>query len=177
MTTMIVPIVLLVLVGGFMALVVLGAQDRSSRVGNGQFDERQLIAQGKGYKLGFFVMVTAAFAVFIAEAILQRELLGAGDALVIDACLGTAVMSVYCIVKDAYISMRAVKGSGVVNLIIMGLLWTMSVLQGVQKMEEDGLFMDGRLGRCWVYFAVALLAAAVFIGLLVKMLMVRRNRE
>lgn len=177
MTRIMIPLLLFFLVGGFTALILYGARDKYSKVGNGQFDERQLIAQGKGYKLGFFVMLTVAFVVYITEVFLQRALMGAGNALVIAVCLGEAASSVYCISKDAYISMKAPKGSGVVNLAFMGFLAAVSVMEGVWKIEEDGLFTDGRLGQCWTYFAITFLTAAVFVSLLVKMLLARRNRE
>ena len=63
MTNIAVPLILFALVGGFTALIIYGSYDRKSKVGNGQFDERQLRAQGRAYMWGFYTMAAAGFGV------------------------------------------------------------------------------------------------------------------
>lgn len=166
--------VIFALVGGFSAIVYFGSLDRKSKTGNGLYDERQLTAQGKAYKWGFITMMVVSFAIFIVETWRGRELMAAGEAPIITVCCGATVMSVYCIVKDAYVS---IKGSKIATLVSMGYLGVWQLFYGITRLRDDGAVVDGRLGYCWIYFAYALLALSIFISLLVKTLLDRRNRE
>lgn len=173
MPGILIPLVLLILVGGFTA-TFCGAEGKIDNAGTGQFDERRLFVRGKGCKLGFFVMLVVEFAFFEAELILGRQLIRTGNALLITGCFGVGAMGVYCVIRDAYIGLR---GSADANVVSMAILFAIALFCGIDQATEKGLFTDGLLGVCWVYFAVTLMGGVMRVTMLVKMLLARRDRE
>ena len=167
-------VIILLTVGGFSLLVYLGSLDRRSKVGNGQYDERQLRARGKGFELGFYAMVLAGVCFYLAESTFDRELALPGVAPLMTVCLGVTVMSVYSIVKDAFV---AIRGSRAVILVSMGLVAAWEIFYGLTLMRDEGTLSEGRLGRCWMYLSFGMMAASIFLSLLIKVLLDRRNRE
>lgn len=164
----------IVLVGGFSAVVYWSSYDRKSKTGNGQYDERQVRAQGKAYMWGFFAMWIAGIVIFLAEIALDRPVMAPGEAPVLMICCGAAVMAVYCIAKDAYISIHGSRGAVLVS---SGLLSGVNLSRGFEKLRESGVLTEGRLGPCWVFFALGSASLAVFVSLAVKMLLERRRGE
>lgn len=139
-----------------------------------KYDERQVIAQGRGYKWGFLTMAGTGAAVLIVNALTGRELIGAGVAVAVILSLGCAVMAVYDILKDAFISPG---GRRVPELICMGLLAAAGLAHGVRTLDESGAMPEGTLGPCWTFFALALLCAVIFVTLAVKAVTDRRGGE
>ncbi len=174
MNRLLVPLILLCLVGGFTAALLYASYDRKSKVGNGQFDERQLIAQGRGFGLGLLVMVLAGLGIYLYDGLSDREIMTAGTAAILLCSAGMTVANIYCIVKDAYVTIR---GSRIASLISAGGLGTMMLNTGIKRLREDGPMVDGRLGPCWGYLAIAFMFLSMFICLLVKLLLDWRNRE
>ena len=174
MTNIAVPLILLALVGGFTALILYASYDRKSKVGNGQFDERQLIAQGRGFGLGLLVMVLGGLGIYLYDGLSDREIMTAGTAAILLCSAGMTVANIYCIAKDAYVSIR---GSRIATLISAGGLGTMMLDVGIRRLREDGPMVDGRLGPCWGHLALGFMFLSMFLCLLVKLLLDRRNRE
>ena len=173
MTGLTIPLILLALVGGFTALILYGSYDHKSKVGNGQFDERQLRAQGRAYMWGFYTMAAAGFGVLVLDT-LREGVLIPGQAAVFILSPGVAVMAVYCVIHDAYVSL---KGSAPVCAVSSGLLSAVCLTRGFEKLGESGVLTEGRLGPCWAHFALGAASLAVFVSLLVKLLLDWRNRE
>lgn len=167
----IITILLLIFVGGFTLLLYFGALDRK---GSGQYDERQLRARGKGFELGFYTMVLAGVCYYLAESTFDRELTVPGVAQLMMVCLGITVMSVYCILKDAFV---AVKGSRAATLICMGIVGVWGFCFGFTRFMDEGALSEGRLSECWMYFSFAIAAVIIFLTLLIKVLTERRERE
>ncbi len=165
---------ILILVGVFSAIIYWGAYDRKGKTGRGQYDERQVAARGKAFQWGFCVMLVVGFAIFLAETTLDRPVMAAGEAPILMICCGSTVMAVYCIVKDAFVS---INGSRWVVLVSMGFVSVNQLILGFEQLEKEGAVVDGMLGYCWVFFGFALLALSVFVSMLVKLLLERRRGE
>lgn len=165
---------IIVLVGGFSAIVHWGSYDRKSKAGNGQYDERQIAVRGKAFQWGFCTMLIVGFAIFLAETALDRPVMAAGEAPILMICCGGTVMAVYCIVKDAYVSINGSRGAVLAS---MGIVGVTQVSLAFDRLDEEGAVVDGKLGYCWIYFGFALLALSVFVSMLVKLLLERRRGE
>ncbi len=139
-----------------------------------KYDERQVIAQGRGYKWGFLTMAGTGIAVCAANALTGRELFGVGVAVAAILSLGCGVMAVYDILKDAFISPG---GRRAPELISMGLMAAAGVAHGVRTLGESGAMPEGTLGPCWTFFALAFVCVSVFAALVVKAVMDRRGGE
>lgn len=173
MAGMTVPIILFVLVGGFTALVYFGSADRKGKTGNGAYDERQIRAQGRAYMWGFYAMIAAGFGVMVLDTAVEG-FISPTEATVFVMSFGIAVMAVYCVIHDAFISL---KGSGPASLVSSGILAAICLSRGIEKLREAGPVTDGHLGPCWAHFALAAECLAVLLSLIVKMLINRRRGE
>lgn len=88
------------------------------------YDERQSLARGQAYKVGFFtLMIYVMLAVFLDEIFDIHILMSLGG-MWIGVCLSIAVFAIICILKDAYMSLQenargimiVFGGIGVLNL-------------------------------------------------------------
>lgn len=172
MRSVIVPVVLIVLVGGFAVLVGAFAGNFNYKK---LFDERQLIIQGRGFMVGFVVMLVYALAVVLAEAILGRELLDTSVALVICVDLGLVAFAEYCIVRDAYVSIRK---SAVAEIVAMGILTVTFAVNAAVRIDDGLSFSERAKLRSGTIFAMqAAVCGIIGVTLLIKTLRDRRNRE
>lgn len=70
------------------------------------YDERQSLARGQAYKVGFFtLMIYVMLAVFMDEIFDIHILMSLGG-MWIGVCLSIAVFAIICILKDAYMSLQ-----------------------------------------------------------------------
>ncbi len=172
MRSVIVPVVLIMLVGGFTVGVVAFSGERHDKK---WFDERQLIIQGRGFMVGFAVMLVYALAVVLAEAILGRELLDTSVALVICADLGLVAFAEYCILRDAYVSIRK---SAVGEIAAMGILTACFAVNAAVRIDDGLRLSETASLRSGAVFAMqAAVCGIIAVTLLIKMIWDRRHGE
>ena len=168
MRSIIIPAVLIILVGGFMALVVIADRDRRNK-----YDERQLVEQGRACKYAFVSMIVFICLEPLSEIMAGHKLMDTNVALWLCAVLGVGVFAVYCVIKDAYVT---VKTSPWVQTFVMGLLSVVYVLMAVARLD-GGLIKDGMLTVDFAYLAMAADFVIIFLTMLIKTLRDRRSRE
>lgn len=166
------PVVLIVLVGGFTVMEVAFARNFNHKK---RFDERQLIIQGKGFMVGFVVMLVYALAMVLAEEIMGRELLDTSVALVLCVDLGLVAFAEYCVVRDAYVSIRK---SAVAEIVAMGILTVCFAVNAAMRID-DGLRLseDGELRSGTVFAMQAAVCGIIGVTLFIKTLWDRRRGE
>ena len=174
MVDIIIPAVLLLLVGGFSALLLTGSAPDEGKRSAGRYDERQKLSQGRGYMWGFLTVGFFTFAVIAAGAIAGWEILSASEALIFAFILGTAVNAGYCVAHDACIP---VGGRGVTVIVCLCLYFLLGLIRGLDSLNEQGPVSGGVLGSCWVWFTVAFACASVLLTLLIRRLLDRRRGE
>lgn len=72
-----------------------------------EYDERQELVKGKGFKYGFFTMLIANLGTGYLNILLLEPIMDVTFAMVLAASLGILVSVHYCIWKDAYFSLNA----------------------------------------------------------------------
>lgn len=159
------------LVGGFAVGVAFSGKLRRGK----DFDERQQAIQGRGFMVGFTVMVVFSLSMVLAGAILGRELLDTSTALVLSMDLGLVAFAEYCIVKDAYVSIRK---SPAAEIFAMGLLTVTFALNAAVRID-DGLRLSetAKLRSGAVFAMQAAVFGIIVVTLLIKTLWDRRHRE
>ena len=168
MRKIIIPVTLVVLVGGLTALVVIAGRNRRDR-----YDERQLMEQGKGFQYAMLTMLIYNLVEPFCELMIGRKFMDANVALWLSACLGLVVFAVYCVIKDAYVT---VKKSPWVQTLVMGLFAVTYTASAFLRLD-GGLIKDGKLTVDCANFAIAADLIIIFLTLLIKTLRDRRNRE
>ncbi len=132
-----------------------------------EFDERQELERGRGFKYGFFTILL--YNLLYGATVID----GAStwcDPFVgyfIGACLGLAVFGVYCIWKEAYASLSQ---TPIAVYTILGFSAATQILLGLTNMEQDRLIEDGKL---------TVRSANLFLGVVCAVLLITyfiRNR-
>lgn len=70
------------------------------------FDERQFLARGQAYKVGFFTLIFYVVIAAILDEIFDIHILMSLSGMWIGVCLSIAIFAIICILKDAYISLQ-----------------------------------------------------------------------
>lgn len=107
-----------------------------------EFDERQELERGRGFKYGFFTMLL--YNLLYGATVIDGESTWC-DPFVgyfIGACLGLAVFGVYCIWKEAYASLSQ---TPIAMYSILGFSALTQITIGLINIEEGRIIVDGKL--------------------------------
>lgn len=104
-----------------------------------QYDERQLLARGKAYKAGFFILIIyVTIAGILADLCGIRLLLSFGG-IWIGVCFAIFCFAAVCIWEDAYMSLQEnVKGINMMFLAV-GLL---NLINGIMTIRDKTPFIE-----------------------------------
>lgn len=118
-----------------------------------KYDERQIIARGKAYKVGFFTLliygavctVLQAMEIYLCDG-LVREVIG--------IVIGVGAFAIVAILNDAYIGYNENNRYSIGVMSLIGLLNLGSAIIGI---ITDGLWKDGQATNTIVNLAVFIL--------------------
>lgn len=125
--------------GGLLIVFLIKTTRKDGKI-KGQYDERQLQARGNGFKYGFFTQMfySSALAIFsMAEIEIPVE---DSVLLILGALLGVFVYAIYCIGKEAYISLNENKKRLTILFSFIGLV---NFVTGIQNIMHGRIIVDG----------------------------------
>ena len=118
-----------------------------------EYDERQMIARGKAYKVGFFTLLIYGSICTVLQAMeiywcdgLLREVIG--------IVIGVGAFAIVAILNDAYIGFNENNRYTIGVMSLIGLLNLGSAIIGI---ITDGLWKDGRATNTIVNLAISIL--------------------
>ena len=131
-----------------------------------KYDERQILEQGKAFKIGFFVMLITVEALIVLNI--------SGLATVADysvfyqtaVLLGLVSYAVYCLWNESYFAINQ-KTTGVI--IIFAFIALLNLAIGIINIIHGQVIVDGRI----TFRAINLLCAVFFVIILIAMLLKR----
>lgn len=130
------------------------------------FDERQEIVRGRGFKYGFFtLLLTNLFSGFYFE-IAETGITDAFTFCVFTCCVGICVYAVYCIWNDAYFALNESRNR---LLAVFAFTFICNLLTGIRNLltyEEEEAFGQAINGRGNLIISVMLFV--IFLTLLLK---------
>ena len=136
-------------VGIAAALIIFGiCWKLSKKAMKGQFDERQELVRGRGYKYACFTLLGLITADLLAESFGVFETLPVTRDLVLFAIIlaGVMVYALYCIKNDSYF------GVGTDTRTYRAVMWVVIVSNAISGFSNlrDGAMVDGKLafGPC-----------------------------
>lgn len=136
------------------------------------YDERQRLARGKAFQYGFFTLLGWIVVTGVIYndtmpqwcSLIVLNMIGAGIALL--------VFGLYCIAKDAYLSLREKPLS---MYIVTGVAGFSNLGVALHHFgEQGGLFEDGKLGLSMVNLILGIVFIVLLAVFFVKM---RQNQE
>ena len=159
---------------GMMVGVMIAAWvlSRKSKGRDSEYDEMQLTIRAKGYQLGFY---TALFLMVVLILLSEADLLAAvtpGFAAYLVLMISVTVFAAYCILHDAFLSVRGSAGS---YLLIFGLIALLDGIITIRHLTEGGMLEAGKLG--FSGGAPAAMCACFLILLITLILKTIRNRN
>ena len=98
------PFIIIYTIVALLAYVLRGMKGQSKTVK--QYDERQLLIQGKAYKYSFFTLLSYFLGIGVLTVVLERDFATTYVYACIGLCLGLLVYVMYSLFKDAYIGMK-----------------------------------------------------------------------
>ncbi|MDD6069563.1 MAG: hypothetical protein PUC12_01945 [Clostridiales bacterium] len=136
------------------------------------YDERQLLARGQAYKVGFFtLMIYVVLAAFLDE-IWDIHILMSLGGMWIGVCLSIAVFAVICILKDAYMSLQE-NARGI--MIVFGGIGIMNICCSLPRLlHGEGLIevaQTVKYGKIYEYTKLSINSMNLIAGILFLILM------
>lgn len=92
------------------------------------YDERQSLARGQAYKVGFFTLIIYVMIAAVLDEIFDIHILMSFSGMWIGVCLSIAIFAIICILKDAYMSLQE-NARGII--IVFGCVGIMNICCGL----------------------------------------------
>ena len=158
-------IVLLPFAVAFTIVFVLGwVLRRNKQTASKQYDERQLLIQGKAYKYAFFTLVSYLVIIGMLTMIWEIDFATTYVYTLIGICVGLIVYVTYSLFHDAYIGMDKSKNLSAGVAFFVGACNAGPVI----LFELDQLYADGILQPEFGRLIIGLTAVYIGIILVVK---------
>ena len=151
-------------VGLLVVAICVAATKKGDDIKN-QFDERQELVRGKGFKYGFFTMMISNAALLVLK-ILEIPLFSNMEvAMTASIVIGVSVFASYCIWNDGYFALNENRKS---LLIMFGLISTLNLVTGIGNVFAGVIIENGAFTFRSINLFCALVFIAVFIVMLAK---------
>lgn len=155
-------IVLLPFIVAFAILFVLSCWlKKNKNTASKQYDERQLLIQGKAYKYAFLTLISYYLGISMLTMILEIDFATTYVYTLIGLCLGLIVYVTYSLFHDAYIGMDESKNLSAGVAFFVGVCNAGPALFDLDKMYVNGILQTrfGQLviGLTFIYVGIVLI--------------------
>lgn len=138
-----------------------------------EYDERQLIERGKGYRWAFFAYVIFNLLFFVLDISMDIEL-GIGFIMICGILTASAVHVIYCIFHEAYWGLNNRVKNYIILLIVAAVL---NLVIGIANGINGDWYTDGVLSTSVYNLIVAIFIAVILVAMLVKWMRDKREVE
>lgn len=128
-----------------------------------RYDERQLIARGKAYKLGFWTFGVVQTVYFFASELSDNIFFKINVNCMLGFFIGATVFSLVCVMEDAYIGINDKPKTALASAAIIAIANAITVINAISKntlFDERGsdalLNLYGCITMIIMFFAVLL---------------------
>ncbi len=150
---------------GLLVVAILLAITKKGDETKNQFDERQELVRGRGFKYGFFtIMIVNAVMLFmnVLEIPLFSQLEVAMTASIV---VGVSVFASYCIWNDGYFALNENRKS---LMIMFGIIGGMNIIISIANLTAGVIIQNGALTFRSTNIFCAILFIVIFVVLLIK---------
>lgn len=155
-----------IFVGALLSIVILIACNKDRKLKT-EYDERQQLIRGKGYKYGFYTMMGAIVLLIILKVAEVNIPIHDAVVLFFIIALGISETVTYDIMHDAYFGLNNKINS---YLIAFGLIAMINVLVVIGVGMSGNLVQDGVLGLNGMNLICAMMLFWIFIVMMIKKL-------
>lgn len=153
--------------------VIIFSASRMKKKGRGEYDERQQLVRGKGYKAGFFTMLICNMLILLlANDDGSMKYINTDVAVMISAFVALIVFAVYCIFNDGYFGVVENPKSTIIGLFLIGVA---NMIIGFSNSES--WVVDGKLSLGVLNFACGATLFIVSFAGTIKLAINKREDE
>lgn len=127
---------------GVLLIIVLMAITQTGDSMRQNYDERQELLRGRGFKYGFYAMLILNLVMFTLETAEVYLPMSAGYAPFLSALIGVGVYAVYCIWNDAYVALNQKAATMAMIFLVMG---AMNLLMGINALVKGTAIQNNQL--------------------------------
>ncbi len=160
----------LIMIGAFIAifvitiiLVIVGKKAKTDSLP--EFDERQEIIRGKGFKYGFFTILISLALALLLDSANMLPMMHSSLLYTLSIFAGLFVFAEYCAWNEAYFALNQNSNYIVIYTSLIGvfnlIIFVMNVIRG-------NLFADGKLTVSFLNLICALLFLSLFVTCAIK---------
>ncbi|MBP3410413.1 MAG: hypothetical protein J6J78_09815 [Clostridia bacterium] len=137
-------------------------------IGSGEYDERQKAIQGTGYKYAYFTALAVILVGGIVESMLNLQWCSLMMLALLGLWISICVFITYCVIRDAYFSLRSRRKHIMIILLIASLV---NLGIGLRNTLAYGIIENGQLGLnatnlltglCCIYLAAMMLVRTIW---------------
>lgn len=139
-----------------------------------EYDERQAVLRGNGYKYGFFTIAIFNIIYWLVSMCLPVLPVDVGTAMVLSALIGVGVQVTYCIWHDCYFSLNENRRRVMVAFVFIG---AVNIVLGLNNLLSGQAIENGVMNYRCVNLFCGLLFVEIFAVLLLKHLYSGRDCE
>ena len=161
-----------VLLGVGMLLVILIITTKNYSVKR-DYDERQELVRGKGYKYGFLTMIIANIVLGYVSMFFQKPIMDTCFSMVLSVALGGLVNIHYCIWKEGYFSLNEKPKTFIIIMAIIA-VWQYMTFAGFLK---TGVIVDGMITYRCTNLVMGVLLTFTLVDLLAKSISQKREED
>ncbi|MBP5605619.1 MAG: hypothetical protein J6X60_08770 [Ruminiclostridium sp.] len=160
----------------FLCITALGvffyAAKEKNRGNNNEYDERQIAARGKGYKVGFFTALIGFVVLILFDvAEIQLPLVETARYIILFfISIGTFV--VYCIMNDAYIGLHTKCRS---NIVLWLIIVAFETFQAVRDIIDGEMVKDGMITGSVITIALVILLLVIMTAMLIRSSQIKKG--
>lgn len=110
------------------------------------FDERQVIARGKAYKVGFYTLLIYVFAIALLDEMMNISIFMSLGGIWLGVCIAFFLFAIVCIRQDAYMSLYENPKGIILMFLIISIV---NIIPGVLFIINGSILENGVLAsRC-----------------------------
>lgn len=167
---------LIIYIGIFVLIFVVGIMIRVYCTKGGwkcEYDERQQISQGRGYKYGYYTMLIYFAVNYMAITILGHPWAEEYVDILLGMLLGIGVFCIYCIMNEAFLSLNQKPKRYAAIILVIAIMNGLGAASSI--MRGNVLIQDGKLtGNCLNLYC-AILMFAVWFAMVAKYFISKRE--
>lgn len=160
------------MIGFCLAFLILLAITKGNRMQNPQYDERQELMRGRGFRYGFFSLLSFELILFCLDASGVFPGLDLSYIYCAGLFFGIMVHIVYCIWNEAYFALNQ-KTSTVMYM--FGAIFLANLVISILNIWDGSMYKDGQFGPSLLNLMCTLLFLVLFVTVILKKIAVARQ--
>jgi hypothetical protein len=150
-------------------MIVVGIILSNQKKNRKEYDERQELVRGRGFKYGFYTLMLYCVFYMMADIVEFKIIMDTFAVMTLGICISLLVHTSYCIWNDGFVALNDEGARGIKSTLLVGVL---NFSLGIFNIIDGGVVCDGVITyRC------SNLEVGILFLLVVAVMLLKRNRD